>query len=245
MLNQMLNKIRNLFRKKLILVGSRNNLLDIIVAAEHSGYRIIGILDSHYWGNTNSICGIPVIGSEQELLDPNCQWRRYEFFPANWWDGRQALKSGYDADRLRQDRLDLLDRSGVRVANLVSRDVHWFHNKRNFVIGKGVLVLGNASIGADVTLGNYSVVDWDARLQYTKVGRNAIVGAASILAHVDVGDNARIGLRSTVIPSRKKDLLSVGNGAIIYIGSLVLDDVPADSVYTMYGQTRKRLKKPV
>jgi len=241
----MLNKLKNLFRKKLILVGSRQNLNDIIVAAEHSGYKIIGILDSHYWGNTDSICGIPVIGSEQELLDPKCRWRKYEFFPANWWDGRQALKGGYDADQLRRDRLDLLDRCGVRVANLISKDIHWFHNKKNFTIGKGVLILSNASIGADVKLDDYSVVDWDVRLQYVNVGRNTIIGAASILAHVDVGDNARVGLRSTLIPSRKKDLLSVGNGAIIYIGSLVLDDVPEASVYTMYGQTRKRFKKPV
>lgn len=240
----MLNKLRNLFRKKLILVGSRHNLLDIIVAAEHSGYCIIGILDSHYWGNTDSICGIPVIGSEKELLDPKCHWRKYEFFPANWWDGKQT-NTDYNPEQLRQSRLDLLDRAGVQVASLISKDVHWYHKKHNLQLGKGVLILSNASIGANVTLGDYSIVDWDARLVDTEIGRNSIVGAASILAHVKIGNDVRVGVRSTLIPSRKKDLLSVGDGAIIYIGSLVLDDVPADSVYTMYGQTRKRLKKPV
>ena len=61
----------NFFKKKLILVGSRNNLSDIIEAAKDSGYHIIGILDKHYWGNTEKINGISVIGSEDELLDPS------------------------------------------------------------------------------------------------------------------------------------------------------------------------------
>lgn len=244
MLKAMLNKFKKLFKKKLILVGSRANLFDIIRAADDSGYRIVGILDSHYWGNTKTICGIPVIGSEQELLDPNSKWRNCNFFPANWWDGKQAVGQTLNADQLRQDRLDLLDRAGVRVVNLITKDIHWFHDKRGLVLGKGILILSNASIGANVSIGDYSVIDWDSRLVETTVGRNSIIGAASILAHVVVGNNARIGVRSTLIPSRKKDLLTVGNGSIIYIGSLVLDDVPDGSVYTMFGQTRKRFKKP-
>ena len=235
----------NFFKKKLILVGSRNNLSDIIAAADDCGYKIIGILDKHYWGNTDKICGIPVIGSEDELLDPNCKWRKHYFFPANWWDGKQALGSVVDMDQLRRDRLDILDRSGVRVVNLITNLVHWFHNKQNLTLGKGVLILSNASIGANVTIGDYSVIDWDSRLVDTEVGRNCIIGAASILAHVKVGNNVRIGVRSTLIPSRKKDLLTVGNGAIIYIGSLVLDDVDDNSVYTMHGRTRKRFTKAV
>lgn len=243
----MLNKIRNLFRKKLILVGSRSNLWDIIETAEACGYNIIGILDSHFYGRVDSICDIPVIGSEQELLDPQNKWKNYNFFPANWWDGKQAVGTvTFDGDSLRQERINLLDRSGVRVVNLINeKKIHWFNNKRNLKLGRGILILSNASIGANVNIGDYSVIDWDSRLVETTVGRNSIVGAASILAHVEVGNNVRIGVRSTLIPSRKKDLLKIGNGAIVYIGSLVLDDVPDSSVYTMFGQTRKRFKKAV
>jgi len=240
----MWNKFINLFRKPLILVGSRQNLSDIKKAATDSGYRIIGILDSHYWGNTSTICDIPVIGSEQELLDPTSKWHKFSFFPANWWDGKQALGQTYNADELRQERLALLDKTGVRVVNLMTKDIHWFHDKRNLKLGKGVLILSNASIGENVSLDDYCVVDWDVRLVDTSIGRNSIVGAASILAHVAVETNVRIGVRCTLIPSRKKDLLTIGKGAIVSIGSLVLDDVPDNSVYTMYGQTRKRFKKP-
>lgn len=244
MLRRMWNR---LFPKKLILVGSRQNLDDIVTASKVCGYKIIGILDKHYYGNTDSICDIPVIGSEEELLDPKNRWRKYCFFPANWWDGKQAIsKQEYDGDTLRKQRLDLLDRAGVNVVNLVMDPyVHWLHFRKNFTIGKGVLILAGASIGSNVSIGDYSVIDWDVSLLDTTVGRNSIIGATSALAHVKVCDNVRIGVRCTVIPSRKKDLLTVGNDAIVYINSLVLDDVPEASVYTMYGQTRKRFKKPI
>ena len=237
----------NFFKKKLILVGSRTNLSDIITAAEDCGYKIIGILDKHYWGNTEKICGIPVIGSEEELLDPNSKWRKYNFFPANWWDGKQAIGDVFDADQLRRERIDLLDKSGVNVVNLIMNSrVDWIHNKRDFTIGKGVLILAGAKIGEHVSIGDYSILDWDVKLSaFNKIGRNSTIGYDTLLAHTDIGDNVRIGVRCVLIPSRKKRVLTVGNNAIVYIGSLVLDDVPEDSVYTMHGRTRKRFKKTV
>lgn len=233
------------FKKKLILVGSRRNLDDIISAAQVCGYKIIGILDKHYWGNTETICEIPVIGSEDELLDPNSKWRKYNFFPANWWDGKQAMGDNtFDGDQLRKERLELLDKANVRVVNLIMDPyVHWIHFKKNFKVGKGVLVLAGAKIGANVEIGDYCAVDWDVRLVNSQLGRNTTVGVEATLAHTKTGNNVRIGVGSTLIPSRKKSLLTVGNGAIIYIGSLVLDDVAENSVYTMHGKTRKRFIK--
>jgi acetyltransferase-like isoleucine patch superfamily enzyme len=231
------------FKKKLILVGSRHNLSDISVIATMNNYKIVGILDKHYWGNTPEICGIPVIGSEEELLVPNNKWAKCNFFPANWWDGKQARGQEFDADALRRDRLELLDKSGVNVVNLISKEVHWFHNKSNLVMGKGILILSNSSIGENITIGDYSVIDWDVRINNTEIGRNSIVGTGSLLAHVKVGDNVRIGARCTLIPSRKKDLLTIGNNAIIYLVSLVLDDVAENGIYTMHGKTRQRFKK--
>jgi len=234
----MIQFFKRLFYKKLILVGSRTNLTDIKVTAEDSGYKIIGILDKHYWGNTDSICGIPVIGSEEELLDTKCRWRKYSFFPANWWDGKQAT-NGFNADKLRQERIKLLDDSGVRVANLISNGVHWFHGRENIKLGKGILILANSSISGNTEIGDYSVVDWEVKLVNTKLGRNNIVGVDSILAHATVGDNVRMGVRSVVLP-RKKPTVSIGSGSILFVNSLTLEDIPENTVQTMYRIQRKR-----
>lgn len=235
----------NFFKKKLILVGSRHNLDDISSAARVCGYHIIGILDKHYWGNTETICDIPVIGSEEELLVPGNKWAKYNFFPANWWDGKQAIGDRmYDGDALRKERLALLDRAGVNVINLIMDPlIHWFHFRKNFKVGKGVLILAGTKIGANVVIDDYCAVDWDVRLIESHLGRNTIIGAGTTLAHVHTGENVRIGVLSTLIPSRKKDSLTVGNNAIIYIGSLVLDDVAENGIYTMHGKTRQRFKK--
>jgi acetyltransferase-like isoleucine patch superfamily enzyme len=234
----------NFFKKKLILVGSRNNLTDIVETARDNGYKIIGILDSHYWGNTKSICGIPIIGSEQELLDSNSKWRKYNFFPANWWDGKQASKDGFDADKLRQERINLLDQANVKVINLIDTGVHWFHRRQNLKLGKGILILRNSSISENVTIGDYSVIDWEAKIVSSTIGRNCIIGVDSIMAHAVLGDNVRVGVRSVILP-RKKPTVNIGNNAILYVNSLVLEDVADGGVYTMYGRTKKRITKVV
>ena len=239
--------INRLLRKKLILVGSRTNLSDIESAARVCGYKIIGILDKHYWGNTKEICGIPVIGSEEELLDPKSKWRKYNFFPANWWDGKQKIgDQTFDGDQLRQERLDLLDRSGVRVVNLIMDPyVAWLHFQKNLTLGKGLLILAGCRIGANVSIGDYSVLDWGVKIVESSIGRNTIIGSESTLAHVEAGDNVRVGVNSLLLPTRNNKILKVGNNAIIYITSVVLDSVPEDHVYTMHGKMRKRFKKSI
>ena len=41
----------------------------LFIVADLAGYEIIGILDHHYYGNTDNINGVPVIGDERWLLD--------------------------------------------------------------------------------------------------------------------------------------------------------------------------------
>lgn len=104
-------------------------------------------------------------------------------------------------------------------------------------------MLSNVRVGANVTIGDYSVIDWDAGLADTTVGRNSIIGVDCILAHCAIGNDVRVGVRSVLIPSRRKHVLTVGDRAIVYIGSTVLDDVAPDSVYSMHGKTMMRFKK--
>jgi hypothetical protein len=81
-------------KKNLILVGVRQNLIDIKQIAKRNNYKIIGILDKYYYGNTAQASDIPIIGSEEWLLDDTNaqaqQWKKQcSFFMSSWWDGRQ------------------------------------------------------------------------------------------------------------------------------------------------------------
>jgi acetyltransferase-like isoleucine patch superfamily enzyme len=229
--------------QKLILVGSRRNLTDIAYTAKDLGYEIIGILDKHYWGNTPTIDGVPVIGSEDELLAPNHKWKNYNFFPANWWDGTQDLTGqGQDGGRLRQQRIDLLDQSGVNVVNLIHPTATFFHKFDTVTLGRGNLILGHAKFTSHISIGDYNVIDWDCNIGTgTQIHNNVIVGAATTTAHVSLLDNTRIGVGCVLIP-RKKDTMTVGPDSVIYIGSTCTVDVPPDSVYTMHNRVKKRIK---
>jgi acetyltransferase-like isoleucine patch superfamily enzyme len=229
--------------KKLILVGSRQNLTDIVYTAQDLGYEVIGILDKHYWGNTSTIDNVPVIGSEDELLDPANHWRDHDFFPANWWDGSQDLSGqGQDGGQLRQHRISLLEKSGVNVVNLIHPTATFFHKFDTVTIGRGNLILGHAKFTSHISIGNYNVIDWDCNIGTgTQIHNNVIVGAATTTAHVSLLDNTRIGVGCILIP-RKKDTMTIGPNSVVYIGSTCTVDVPPDSVYTMHNRVKKRIK---
>jgi acetyltransferase-like isoleucine patch superfamily enzyme len=228
--------------KKLILVGSRRNLSDIVYTAKDLGYEIVGILDKHYFGNTNFIDNIPIIGSEDELMDPSCQWRNYAFFLANWWDGTQDLSGqGHDGGQLRQQRIDLLEKSKVNVVNLIHPTATFFHKFDTVTIGRGNLILGHAKFTSHISIGNYNVIDWDCNIgTETTINNNVIVGAATTTAHVSLLDNTRIGVGCILIP-RKANHMSIGPNSVVYIGSTCTVNVPPNSVFTMHGRIKKRI----
>lgn len=232
------------FKKKLILVGSRRNLSDIVHTANDNGYKVVGILDEHYWGNTDSIDGVPVIGSEKELLDPLSKWRKYNFFPANFWNGSQDLSGkGRDGGALRLERINVLEQSKVNVVNLIHPSAMFFHGKKSVQLGRGNLILGHARFTSRIQIGNYCIIDWDCNIGTdTNIGNNVIVGVGTTTSHANIHNNARIGTHCILI-SRKTDYVTVGENSVVYLGSTVLKDVPANSVYTMHHRIRSRVKQ--
>jgi acetyltransferase-like isoleucine patch superfamily enzyme len=230
--------------KKLVLVGSRHNLTDIIYTAKDLGYEILGMLDKHYYGNKDQIDGVPFIGSEEELLDPNSHWRQYDFFLADWWDGSQDLKgTGIDGGVLRQKRIELLDASGVNVVNLIHPDTYFYHNFDTVELGKGLLILGGTHFTSNIKIGNYSVIDWGCKIGgETYIGNNVILGAFTITGHVTIGDNARIGVDCLLLP-KGKNPITIGENSVVFLTSKVFKDVPSNSIYTMHNKIRRRVDK--
>jgi acetyltransferase-like isoleucine patch superfamily enzyme len=237
-------------KTNLILVGVRRNLADIKQIAKRTNYRIIGILDKYYYGNTEQVSDIPIIGDEEWLLDESneqaqCWKKQYCFFMSSWWDGRQHTPHtiGLDNEQVRKDRIDILERSGVNVISLI----HPFADIRDekVTIGKGVLVNAYVGISDNVTIGDYSVLDHQSRLTaFTTVGRNCIVGGGSSTGNCILEDNVRIGVNCTVV-STKKDFsaLSIGQGSVIHIASVVTDDVPPGYIYTRHERMLRRFSQ--
>ena len=237
-------------KKSLILVGVRQNIADVKQIAQRTNYRIIGILDKYYYGNTAEVSGIPIIGSEDWLLDDSNeqaqQWKKQcGFFMSSWWDGRQHTlhTAGLDNEQVRKDRIAVLDNSGVNVISLI----HPFADirKENVNIGKGVMINAYVGIADNVTIGDYSVLDYQSRITaYTTIKRNVIIGGSSLTANAIIEDNVRVGVNCTIVAT-KKDFspLVIGQGSIIHIASVVTDDVPAGHIYTRHERMLRKFKQ--
>ena len=53
----------------LVFLGSSSNLELWVELAERAGVTIIGIIDSDYFGNTDNIAGIPIIGATHSEIE--------------------------------------------------------------------------------------------------------------------------------------------------------------------------------
>ena len=233
--------------KPLILVGVRANVNDIRMLAVRCGYQVIGILDQYYYGNTVDIGGIPIIGDERWLLDPTNstaqQWKSQSwFFCSSWWTGKQFLNTtGLDLEKVRHDRIELLDKSQVRLANLVDPDC-WIPNPSTVTLGQGIMIIGKVMIGSYCEIGNHSVVEWGVALsQHTKIGKGCIIGVGAHIANYVIEDHVRVGVKAVLVGSKKDFSDSIiGSRSVVHVGAVATDDIPADHIRTANHRTLAR-----
>lgn len=234
-------------KKSLIFVGVRQNIADVKILADRCGYKVLGILDQYYYGNTDAIDGIPIIGDERSLLDPTDaranQWKQQAwFFCSSWWNGKQFLNtSGLDLETVRQTRIDLLNSSQVRLANLIDPDA-WIPNPATVTLGKGIMIMGKAMIGSNCQVGDHSVIDWGAALsRRTTIGTGCIIGANANIANYVIEDNVRVGVSAVLIGSKKDFSCSrIGARSVVHVGAVATEDIPADHIRTFTHRTLAR-----
>ena len=98
----------------------------------------------------------------------------------------------------------------------------WAHKGGQLTIGDGTVLDAGVEVIAweQVTIGRNVYLGWDALVMDTdlhSVGGRPIVNRA-----VNIGDNVRIGCRAMILKG-----VTIGEGAMIFPGSIVTRDVPA------------------
>jgi UDP-3-O-[3-hydroxymyristoyl] glucosamine N-acyltransferase len=250
-------------KRPLIFVGSRVMLGELATIADLNNIEILGILDCHYYGNTDTICGIPIIGDERWLLNDDPRGKIYretcDFFPGNYHDGEQRsaahntntdlnIMHNLSSPDLRRKRIDILDKSKVNVINLIHPDASVAGLKSkysSYKIGKGVQIHYGCFHGVD----NVVIEDYTAFLtgniigHAVKVGRNTLVAPQTFLHDCDIGADSVVGIYSRIntIPKKKK-LICIGKNVTIWHSSEVTDDIPDSHIHTSDGRRLKKLK---
>ncbi len=112
-------------------------------------------------------------------------------------------------------------------------------------IGDGCVIMMGAVINIGAKIGENTMIDMNTVLGgRATVGNNCHIGAGTVLAGVIeppsadpviVEDDVLIGANAVVLEGVK-----IGRGAVIAAGSIVIDDVPAGSVYA--GAPAKKIK---
>lgn len=238
--------------KPLIFVGSRHDIVRLAVVAELNGFEIAGILDHHYYGNTESMSGIPIIGDERWLLDSaneqSNQWlQNCNFFAANWTSGSQPGPEELDLSELRLERISILEKSGASVINLIHPgSIQGLESKYNNIkLGKGIFVDDDCWVDAtdSVEIGDYSIVSTGCRItHHTTLGKNVVLAPEVYLCNCEIADNSCFGMYSRINIQKSKDIdtVTVGKNSTIWTGAEVNKHVPSDSIFT---DTQRIFKK--
>jgi len=226
--------------RPIIFVGSRQGMAQLAVVADLSGMQILGILDHHYYGNTDTIADIPVIGDERWLLDPeNAQAKSWieecDFFPANYHNGSMVHQS---LDILRSERIDILEQVGANVVNLIHPESKLYgltnrYSDNSFKFGKGNFIDQGATFHNDqVTIGDYCCFTWGTKISHgANIGNNCIFTPNTFYQECDIGNNVFLGYNSEISPFAK-ERISIGDQATVWSKASVQKSVPANSIYT-------------
>jgi carbonic anhydrase/acetyltransferase-like protein (isoleucine patch superfamily) len=234
-------------KKPLIFVGARQTMATLATIPEALDIEVLGILDSHYYGNREEYDGIPIIGDDRWLLDPDNReadiWRRYcQFFPGNWNDGGQGNK----LEKLRLSRINMLDQLGLDVPNLIHPDasVPGLNSKYGvWSLGRGIQILPQALVMPDhVHIGDYSSIAVGAKVtHHVNIGRNVIIQPNTFTYNCNVGDNTVIGIHSRMNPiTNRMRIMNIGSNVTIWHGSIVDRDIPDNHIWTTNGRVLRK-----
>lgn len=94
-------------------------------------------------------------------------------------------------------------------------------------VGTGVQLMAGSILGFNSSIGDQSILNTASSVDHDcTIGRAVhVMGSAAIASFVHVNDFATIGTNATLIPG-----VSVGEGAFVGAGAVVLDDVPEFTV---------------
>jgi acetyltransferase-like isoleucine patch superfamily enzyme len=238
-------------KKPLIFVGSRKMMRELACIAELNDIEILGILDHHYPDQT--IAGIPVLGDERWLLDPNNaqaqQWlKTCDFFPANWHNGEQHRAGQISLPDLRLERIRILDESRASVINLIHPDAcikGLTSRYANYRIGRGIQIHANVYHSVDnIEIGDYcAFMSGNTCAHDVRIGRNVLVAPETYLYDCNIGDNGYVGIYSRMNPVKKRGVIDIGKNVTIWINADVTRDVPDDCFYTTDGRVMSKFKE--
>lgn len=214
-----------------MILGTAGNCIDILdtindinAARGSQVYECGGFLDDDVTMHGKTVQGLPVLGPlsrASECVD-------YVFVngigsPSNFWKKRNIIaKTGVPLERFE---------TVVHPTASVSRMAQ---------LGHGVVVFQHVTITSNVTVGHHVIILPNTVVSHDNIvgDYTCIAGGVCISGNVSVGHSCYLGANATIIHGAR-----IGDHCLIGMGSVVLTDVPNNSV--MVGNPARFLRKTI
>lgn len=198
---------------EIYILGVGHNTVVYMELAELNGYCVKGLYHCAEGQTGNSIHGIKIIGTHDELL--SCESLKGMTFALSMGDNDIRLKL---AKRIRD--------KGGSIPTLIHPTA--FISKYAF-LDKGVVVHSNATIQPEVVIGSETVISFNTGIVHNSIiGKGCYIAGNSIVgAYTTLEDGVFVGQGAIIISGK---VSKVGKKSIIGAGSIVTKNVPPYSV---------------
>ncbi len=203
--------------KKIIICGTGGTSRDILdtindINSLSSLYECIGFLDDNpsNWGK--EVCGIKVLGP----LNIANRFTDSYFVngignPSNFWKKESIIWK----TNLPLERFETIVHPTASVSKMAQ-------------LGAGTVVLQNVTVSSNAKVGNHVVILPNTVISHDDIigDYTCIAGGVCISGNVEVGKACYLGSNSTI-----KENIRIGDYSLIGMGSVVIKDVPPNSVF--------------
>jgi len=156
-------------------VGSSSNMSRFVDVCQANDISVAGIIDSDYWGNTQTLYDIPVIDTELSFQDTHkLDYYRdnYNFFCVTTWMPEQNPVQQRNRDK-RLRLIDLLDQCQLPVISLIDA---WSRVASTAKIGRGVFIDCFTIIETGCQIDDYATVYGQSGIgHHTRLMRNTVI----------------------------------------------------------------------
>lgn len=204
--------------KKIVILGTGGNcidildtLLDINDAQGEEVYQCVGFLDDNPAKWNLSFHGVHVLGSLQKAKElEDCFFVFGIGSVSNFWKRKDILLgTGMGDERFEtiiHPTASISRFASVGLGTVVFQNVTITSNAR---VGRHIYILPNSIISHDDIIGDFT----------------CIAGGVCVSGNVHIGQGCYLGTNSTI-----KDGVKIGNSCLVGMGSVVLKDIPDNTV---------------
>lgn len=215
--------------KKIIILGTAGNSIDILDTinelnnnAKESLYSCIGFLDDDTLKLGKEYLGVKVLGSLSHAKD---------FEDAYFING-----IGNDSNFWGKETI--IGQTNIHLERFVTLCHPTSSVSKTASLGFGTMVFQNVTIASNAKIGNHAMIFPNSVISHENIigDYTHVTGGVCISGRVTIGRSCYFGTNSSVIGD-----VIIGDYSLIGMGSVILKDVPENSVFV--GNPAKFLRK--